>query len=149
MNSFVFETDKIRSERGFRCSLKVNPKYFRDVFSMGEILSLSVSVSFSITASSILAQGKVKAVVMAECSRCLKRFQTVLSDSFEQMYEEPGDEIDISPVLRETLAMMEPQKLVCPSECDETFLRKYALSLGGEKGPFWAIKKIDFEEKEK
>ncbi len=149
MNSFVFKTDKIKSERGFKCSLKPSPEKFRDLFSISELLSLSVSASFSVSDRCILVEGEVKAAIRAECSRCLKKFQTELFDRFEEVYEEPCDEIDIEPVLRETLAMMEPQKPVCPVECDETFLKKYAPSHDGESGPFSALKKVDFGKKEK
>lgn len=149
MNSFIFKTADIKSARGLKSSLKPNPEIFSDIFPTGELKSVAVSASFSSGAEGVLAEISVFITLNLQCSRCLKKVEISLRDSFEEFYENPPEEINIETPVREALAMMYPQKPVCSEGCDETFLKKYSAPEGRESGVFSELKKINFKKKEK
>ncbi|MEW5951569.1 MAG: hypothetical protein GX447_07755 [Elusimicrobia bacterium] len=149
MNSFIFKTADIKSAREIKSSLKPKPEIFSDIFPDGELKSVAVSASFSLGADGLLAEISVSATLDLQCSRCLKKVEISVQDSFEEFYENPPEEINIENPVREALAMMYPQKPVCLEGCDETFLKKYSAPEERENGVFSELKKINFKKKEK
>ncbi|GAB4034357.1 MAG: hypothetical protein Fur0012_14560 [Elusimicrobiota bacterium] len=151
MNSFIFKTADLRAKGGFKGSLKAGGDVFPGVFSSGKLLGIESSFVISLGDESLLLEGEISARAEFECSRCLARFETVIEDSFEEIYENPQEEINIKPAIEEALAMMEPSKPVCPQNCDESFIEKYRAADPKEnkEGPFSDLKKVNFKKKEK
>lgn len=151
MSSFIFRTEDLKARGGFRGSLKAGGDVFPGVFSSGKLLDVKASFVISLGDKALLLEGKISARAEFECSRCLAGFEAVIEDSFEEIYENPQEEINIKPAIEEALAMMEPSKPVCPQNCDESFIKKYRVADAKEskEGPFSALKKVNFKKKEK
>ncbi len=148
MNSFVFKTDELKKSGGFKGSLKADVKEFTNTFIRGKLKEIFVSFSISIGDNTFFIEGEIKATAFFECSRCLKEIELTLVDYFEDTIESLAEEIDIKPIIKETLSMMEPLRTVCKSKCDETLLDKYAQAEKKQKeSPFSILKKEIKKEK--
>jgi len=64
-------------------------------------------------------QGVIKTSGTYNCGRCLEQFCTDIEVAFSEedalFYE--GDEIDITDLVRESILLAEPLKIVCTEEC--------------------------------
>lgn len=77
--------------------------------------------------------GKISGIADTSCHRCLKEFQMPVEVSFAENYQSQdnrdssddesdrvfysGDEIDLTQLVRETLLLSEPLKIVCTEDC--------------------------------
>jgi len=110
----------------FQMSEPMNPFSFGgDTIRFNSPVEVNGSVKKS--GDSYLVSGKIKAIVILKCSRCLKDFPYTLMTAFHQRYEERPDEeevlrlkgsvINLGHHVLESLILELPMKALCSEEC--------------------------------
>ncbi len=95
-----------------------------------DVLGLTGELRLTRTAQGLYGQGKIRADVTAECSRCVENFEQPLAADIEELFVYPperADELvlaipetgilDLNPLFRETLILAVPLRPVCREDC--------------------------------
>lgn len=116
---FVFSAQEIREAEGLEVTLTPEPAVFADAFTRpGVIKSLQVELAFSVTEEGeILLDGKATAELNLECSRCSSPVTRAYSDTFDEQYPDSVECIDTRELIRETVSLLEPMKVLCSEGC--------------------------------
>ncbi len=115
---FVFSYAEIKAEGGRRAVISPQPAAFADAFETPDALKkLDVELDFSVGGDSILLEGKVKAELSLQCSRCGDPVTRSFEDSFDEVYPDTVEYIDTREVIRETAALLAPIKVLCAENC--------------------------------
>ena len=101
-----------------------------DLVNVDELVRISAPVQFRLQAQllddEVLVEGKVKAPLECECSRCLKPYPAevnlgnwawLVPLKGEDKVELEGDCVDLTPQLREDILLVLPQHPLCRPEC--------------------------------
>jgi uncharacterized protein len=111
-----------------------------------ELIRLGSPLAFSLEASlqpdSFFLQGRWSILLDCECARCLKRFPFRLEAAEwsrlvplegEDSLPQVGDQVDLTPLLREDILLGFPQRPLCKPECPG--LKELASAKGGCGAP--------------
>lgn len=118
INPFVFKYAEIKARGGLNLTLPLQPALFADAFDApGTLKKGEVSLDFSVGGDSVLLQGTVSAELALECSRCGDPVARAFEDSFDEVYPDTLEYIDTRELIRETLALLAPIKVLCSENC--------------------------------
>jgi uncharacterized metal-binding protein YceD (DUF177 family) len=119
----VFEYADIEEKGGLELKLALDPALYADAFDRPDILrKVRAELNFSVGGDSILLEGKVYAEMQLECSRCTDPIARAFEDSFDEVYPDTLEYIDTREVIRETIALLAPIKVLCSETCKGTCL---------------------------
>jgi uncharacterized metal-binding protein YceD (DUF177 family) len=146
----VFKYADIKAEGGRHEEMPVQPALFADAFDAPDTLKkLDLELDFSVGGDSILLEGKVRAELNLNCSRCGDPVTRVFEDSFDEVYPDTLEYIDTREVVRETTALLAPIKVLCSEGCKGRCLvcganrNKQACSCKPDRAsPFEALKDL-------
>ncbi len=114
----VFKYSEIKEQGGLSVRLTPSPALFSDVFERpGALKKLELDLAFSVGGDSILLEGKVRAELDLECSRCGDSLTRSFEDSFDEVYPDSLEYVDAREVIRETSALLAPIKVLCSESC--------------------------------
>lgn len=153
----IFKYADIREEGGRHVSLAPAPAAYADAFDSPDTLKkLAVELDFSVGGDSILLEGSVRAEMLLECSRCGDPVARAFEDSFDEVYPDSLEYIDTREVVRETVALLAPIKVLCSESCKGRCLvcganrnRKDCGCRPDKASPFEALKDLKLQKPEK
>ena len=114
----VFEAAAIREKGGLTVKKALNPGIFADLLEdPAEVEKADMDLVFSVGGDSLVLAGALKAELRLECARCGEPFTGKFSETFDELYEDAVESIDVRGCLRESAALMMPLKPLCSPEC--------------------------------
>ena len=114
----VFRYFDIREEGGLQVSLEPDPADYAGLFDPPVALKkVSLELNFTVGVDSIFLEGQVSAGLEMECSRCNEPLSRTFADSFDEVYPDTVEYIDTREVIRETVGLLEPIKVLCDENC--------------------------------
>ncbi len=114
----VFNYEEIKAQGGLSVKLEPSPAAYADLFDAPTALKkLSLELEFSVGGDSILLEGIARAELEMECSRCAEPLTRGFEDSFDEVYPDTVEYIDTREVIRETVALLTPIKVLCAENC--------------------------------
>ncbi|PIU18780.1 MAG: hypothetical protein COT18_09825 [Elusimicrobia bacterium CG08_land_8_20_14_0_20_59_10] len=114
----IFKASEIRESRGLELSLDPPLPFYADAFETpGTLKSLHVRLSFSVGGDSLLLSGKADIELNLECARCGAPVTRAFSDTFDEAYPDSVEYVDTRELIRETVALLAPLKVLCSGTC--------------------------------
>jgi len=114
----IFKYLDIVEEGGLRLTLEPAPAGYADLFERPGILKkLSLELNFHVGVDSIVLEGRASAELALECSRCTDPVTLSLADTFDEVYPDTVEYIDTREVIRETIGLLAPMKVLCSDSC--------------------------------
>lgn len=114
----VFETAAIREKGGLTVKKTLDPGVFDDLLeSPARVEKADVDLVFSVGGDSLLLEGALKAGLRLECARCGEPFTADFTETFDELYEDAVESIDVCGPVRESAALMMPLKPLCSPGC--------------------------------
>ena len=152
----IFKSLEIREKGGLKLALTLPLAFYADVFDETITLkSLRVDLVFSVGGDSILLNGKVDAELGLNCARCDVPLLRAFSDTFDEDYPDSVEYIDTREVIRETVALLAPLKVLCSEACKGRCpfcgieLNKSSCSCSmGKASPFEALKSLNIKKRD-
>jgi uncharacterized protein len=150
----IFKYADIREKGGHNVKLTLSPAAYADAFDRpGTLKKLQVELDFSVGGDSILLEGRVRAELELECSRCGDPVARAYEDAFDEVYPDSLEYIDTREVVRETTALLAPMKVLCSEACKGRCLvcgnnrNRAACGCKPDKAsPFEALKGLKLDE---
>lgn len=113
-----FRTQDILRNNGLKCSAKLSPKYFEDIFTPpNKITQAQVELEFWPAGKELMARGRVWGRRSVRCDRCLKQTWQTFDEEFSESYSVSSEIIDIMSLVRQTLALTEDIQFLCNPAC--------------------------------
>lgn len=78
---------------------------------------LKVKAHAQLTHADVVISGTVSTTLRLACARCLEKFSRPLKEEFQDVYSANQLEIDIAPLIKESILVDLPMKAVCKEEC--------------------------------
>ena len=117
-NPLVFKYDDIRDRGGLNVKLSLPAADYADAFERPDMLKkVDVEMDFSVGGDSVLLEGRAAAVLALDCSRCGEPVTRSFEDAFAEVYPDSLEYIDTREVVRETVALLAPIKILCSDGC--------------------------------
>jgi len=117
-DGLVFDAARIREKGGLKVSRALPTDVFAGLLKVpDEVSGASVDLAFSVGGESLLLEGTVKAALRLECARCGAPFTADFSETFDEVYEDTVESVDVRGPLRESVALMPPLKPLCAEDC--------------------------------
>jgi len=117
-SGLIFSAEEIREKGGLTVTRTLDPGLFAGVLEApAEVAKASADLVFSIGGDSILLDGAVQAGLRLECARCGVLFTAEFSETFDELYEDSVESIDVGGALAESVALMMPLKPLCTPAC--------------------------------
>lgn len=114
----IFKYEDIKAKGGLNARVSPDAAAFADAFDRpGSLKKLEVELDFSVGGDSVLLEGKVRAELELECSRCDEPVARSFEDSFDEVYPDSLEYIDTREVIRETAGLLAPIKVLCAEDC--------------------------------
>jgi uncharacterized metal-binding protein YceD (DUF177 family) len=114
----VFNAAEIKEKGGLTVKKALDPEIFAGLLEAGaEVMKADTDLVFSVGESSLLLEGALKAELRLECARCGEPFTGKFTETFDELYEDAVESIDVCGQLRESAALMMPLKPLCSPEC--------------------------------
>jgi len=114
----VFNYADIRTEGGLSLKLSPSPADYADAFDKAATLKkIDLELDFSVGGDSILLEGRVSAELELQCARCAEPLTLPFEDTFDEVYPDTVEYIDTREVIRETVALLVPLKVLCSEAC--------------------------------
>jgi uncharacterized protein len=114
----VFKYSDIKEKGGLNVKFSPQPAAYAEVLDRPAALKeLGVELDFSVGGDSILLEGRVRAELELECSRCGDPLTRAFEDSFDEVYPDSVEYIDTRELVRETTALLAPMKVLCSDAC--------------------------------
>ncbi len=114
----VFKYADIKAEEGLRVTLSPDLAGYADLFDRpGTLKKLVMELVFTVGGDSIQLAASVSAELELECSRCAEPVTRVYRDSFDEDYPDTLEYIDTREVIRETVGLLAPIKVLCSADC--------------------------------
>lgn len=114
----LFKYLDIKEEGGL--SLKLEPPVagYADLFDLPNVLKkVTLELNFHVGVDSIVLEGRAGAELEMICSRCAEPLARSFSDSFDEVYPDTVEYIDTREVIRETVGLLAPIKVLCSDSC--------------------------------
>lgn len=154
---FVFKYADIKEKGGLNVSLAPEPALFADAFDSPDTLrKVGVELDFSVGGDSVLLEGRVRAEMLLSCARCGDPLARALEDSFDEVYPDSLEYIDTREIIRETVALLAPMKVLCSDSCKGRCLvcganrnRKPCGCRADKASPFEALKDLKLDRPDK
>jgi len=116
--SLVFLAAEIREKGGLTVKKPVDPGILADIpAAPAKITKADMDLVFSVGGESLLLEGSLKAELSMECARCGEPFTAKFTETFDELYEDAVESIDVCGPLRESAALMMPLKPLCSPAC--------------------------------
>jgi uncharacterized protein len=149
----VFKYADIAAEGGLSVKLAPAPAAYADAFDSPDTLKkLRLELDFSVGGESILLEGRVYAELELICARCGDPLARAFEDSFDEVYPDSLEYIDTRELIRETVALVAPIKVLCSDACKGRCLlcgvnrnRKTCGCTTDKASPFAALKDLNLK----
>ena len=113
-----FRTQDILRNGGLKCSAKLAPKYFDNIFTPpNKITEVHTELEFWPAGKEMMVRGRVWGKRTVRCDRCLKETEQCFDESFLESYSVQSEIIDIMLLVRQTLALTEDIQFLCQPDC--------------------------------
>jgi uncharacterized protein len=153
----IFKYSDIVEEEGLSLKLEPAPAGYADLFDRpGALKKLELELNFSVGVDSIVLVGRAAAELEMECSRCNEPLARSFEDSFDEVYPDTVEYIDTREVIRETVGLLAPMKVLCTENCKGRCLvcginrNKQTCDCKAEKpSPLEGLKGLTLEKQEK
>lgn len=117
-NPLVFKYDDIRDRGGLTLTLSLPAADYADAFERPDTLKkVDIEMTFSVGGDSVLLEGRAAAELALDCARCGEPVTRSFEDSFDEVYPDSLEYIDTREVVRETVALLAPIKILCSDGC--------------------------------
>ena len=114
----IFSAAAIREKGGLTVKKALDPELFEKVLDApAKAKKVSMDLVFSVGSDSILLEGRVKADLDLQCARCGELFTACYTETFDEVYEDAVESIDVRGPLVESVAVMMPLKPLCAADC--------------------------------
>ncbi|MFA6435160.1 MAG: DUF177 domain-containing protein [Elusimicrobiales bacterium] len=114
----VFNAAAIREKGGLAVKRALDAGLFAAVLDAPAcVKKASMELVFSVGDGSLLLEGLVKADLDLQCARCGELFTAPFSETFDEVYEDSVESIDVCGPLTESVAVMTPLKPLCAADC--------------------------------
>lgn len=114
----IFNAAEIREKGGLTVKKPLDPELFAATFDApARVKTASMDLVFSVGTDSLLLEGLVKADLDLQCARCGELFTTPFAETFDEVYEDAVESIDVRGPLVESVAIMMPLKPLCAAGC--------------------------------
>jgi uncharacterized metal-binding protein YceD (DUF177 family) len=115
---FIFSAAEIREKGGLTVKKAAEPAVLDAATEpLARTVKADVELVFSVGADSLLLEGKLTAELSMECARCGAVFTSNFSETFDEVYEDAVESIDVRGPLIESVALMMPLKPLCAPGC--------------------------------
>lgn len=153
----IFKYLDIKDEGGLNLKLEPAPAGYADLFDRPVMLKkLDLELDFSVGVDTILLEGRVSAELEMECARCAEPLTRSFEDTFDEVYPDTVEYIDTREVIRETIGLLAPIKVLCSDSCKGRCLvcgtnrNRQSCACKAEKAsPLEALKGLRVEKQEK
>ncbi len=113
-----FKTQDIIEMGGLRCTLKLDPKYFSEIYlPPNRITDAHITVEFSLGSDDLLAQGWLNCSANLLCHRCLEEYKSTLKADFEETFSTNSEIIDIMEKACQALLLASEIQQLCKKDC--------------------------------
>ena len=114
----IFSAEAIREKGGLTVKKPLDPEFFAAALDApAKVKKASLDLVFSVGADSVLLEGVVKADLDLQCARCGELFTAAFAETFDEVYEDAVESIDVRGPLLESVAIMMPLKPLCAADC--------------------------------
>lgn len=114
----VFKYLDIKEEDGLQVSLEPAAADYADLFDKPVSLKkVSLELNFTVGPDSIFLGGRAVAELEMVCARCAEPLVRSFEDSFDEVYPDTVEYIDTREVIRETVGVLAPIKVLCSDSC--------------------------------
>lgn len=114
----VFKYADIVAEGGLSLELEPFPAGYADLYDLPVLLKkVRLGLEFTVGPDSVFLSGKARAELGLECSRCAEPLVRSFEDSFDEVYPDTVEYIDTRELIRETLGLLAPMKVLCSENC--------------------------------
>ena len=114
----VFSAAGIREKGWLRVKKALDPEIFADLLeSPAKVAKADADLVFSIGGDALVLAGALKAELRLDCARCGEPFTGKFSETFDELYEDAVESIDVCGPLLESAALMMPLKPLCSPGC--------------------------------
>lgn len=114
----IFKYADIKTEGGLNVRLEPPAAGYADLFDRpGSLRKVGLELNFSVGGDSILLEGRASAELELECARCAEPLVRAFEDAFDEVYPDTVEYIDTREVVRETVALLAPIKVLCSENC--------------------------------
>ena len=149
----VFRYEDIKEGGGLNLKLSLAPAAYADAFDKPDSLKkLDLEMDFSVGGDSILLEGRISAELELDCARCGEPLTRSFSDAFDEVYPDSLEYIDARELIRETVALVAPIKVLCSDACKGRCLvcginrnSKTCDCRTDKASPFSALKDLDLK----
>lgn len=153
----IFRYSDIKESGGLNVKLTPAPAAYAEVFDRpGTLKKLELELDFSVGGDSMLLEGRVRAEMELECSRCGDPLARAFEDSFDEVYPDSVEYIDTREIVRETIALLAPMKVLCSEACKGRCLvcganrnRQQCGCKPERTSPFAALKDLELDKPDK
>ncbi len=114
----IFRYLDIIGEDGLQAGLEPAAADYADLFDKPVYLKkVSLELNFTVGPDSIFLKGKVGAELELVCARCAEPLVRHFEDSFDEVYPDTVEYVDTREVIRETVGVLAPIKVLCSDSC--------------------------------
>ena len=115
---YTFNALDIKKEGVSDVSMEISPADFADAFPGRNVIrKAKADLTFSTIEDGILLSGNIAAALELECSRCGEPVLRDYDSSFDECFNNSVEYINVYELIRETLSLMEPMKVLCSENC--------------------------------
>ena len=105
-------------EEGLSLALEPSPAAYADLFDQPvKLKKVSLELNFSVGLDSVFLQGRATAELEMVCARCAEPLVRSFEDTFDEVYPDTVEYIDTREVIRETVGVLAPIKVLCSDSC--------------------------------
>ena len=162
-HGLIFSAAFIREKGGLTVKKTLDPEIFDAVLDApAKVKTASMSLVFSVGDGSLLLEGGIKADLNLQCARCGEPFTAPFGETFDEVYEDAVESIDVRGPLVESVAVMMPLKPLCAADCKGlcqvcggnknlkacacAVAREPGSEIGRKESPFKALKDLNRKE---
>ncbi|MDD5207792.1 MAG: DUF177 domain-containing protein [Elusimicrobiales bacterium] len=114
----IFNYLDIKEEEGLNLRLEPPVAGYAALFDPPVTLKkVSLELNFTVGLDSIFLEGKASAELEMICARCAEPIVRTFEDSFDEVYPDTVEYIDTREVIRETVGVLAPIKVLCSDSC--------------------------------
>ena len=114
----IFSAAAIREKGGLTVKKPLEPEIFAAALDApAKVKKASMDLFFSVGSDSLLLEGLLKADLELQCARCGELFTAKYAETFDEVYEDAVESIDVCGPLLESVAIMMPLKPLCAAGC--------------------------------
>jgi len=119
-DNIIYDLSDIRKKRHIKEDFLVDGESFEECNSyMYKVSLVNISVEFNTSGKDVVMSGKVKVNMKTICSRCGQDFDLTTEEEFYEVYPSSVEEVDIKPVISESIILSQPMRVLCNSKCNK------------------------------